>query len=265
MLWSEKKKNRKWQERPMLYKGRFYYIRRVLHVFTAFIIAACFVSLWMYLHHSDTLSIKKIDILGDLIHVTKQNIVTLTQLENSDKLFAVELRSIQDNIQKHYWIKEAKVRRKFPDTLQIHITERMPKAILMTHKMYLVDDTGKVFKKIEKNDNKDLPVITGFTDDFIKKNPYLAKRHFNFTMAILKFLEKQNYYQEDPISEIHFDSVSGFTIFTKDSGLEVYYGRKDFVRKQKVLEKFKLSKHYNENNYVRLDLNKLGRIIARKN
>jgi len=260
----KKNQNRKWQQRPQLYRGKFYFLRKTAQIALAVFIGLSILSLALYLKASDALCIKNVEILGDITHLSRENILTLSEIENGDKLFTVNLGNIQKRILRFNWIKTVRVRRKFPDTIQIHITEREPLAILLTKKMYLTDKGGNIFKKLEKGDPRDLPVITGLESTFIKQYPNLAKTYFDFTVAMLIFLQDQEFYKADPVSEIHFDPILGFTIFTKNRNTEIYYGRNDFVKKQQSLEKFKLSKHYERTFFVRLDLDKPGRVVARK-
>lgn len=264
MFWSQKKKNKKWQGRRQLYKGRFYYLKRVAQGFLVFSALVGVVSLVLYFKNSEALSIKQVQVLGDLNHITKDQVLILSGIRKTDKLFGVDLGKVQDQIKRFSWIQDVRLRREFPDKIQIHITEREPKALLSTGKMYLVDQKGDVFKSLEPGDPLDLPIITGFKADEFKKYPRLMRTYFEFCFTFLGYLENQEFYKGDPISEVHFDRVAGFTVYTKNAGLEIYYGRDDYMIKQRKLEKFKLSEQYEQMAFVRLDLDSKDKVIARK-
>jgi len=263
MFWNRNNRNRKWQARPQLYKGRFFYLKRVGEVSLSLFVLVALVSMFYYFRNSTAFGIKHVEVLGDMHHLSKDDVITLSGIKNTDKLFTIDLGSVQKNISRFYWVKEVRVRREFPSTIQIHVTERTPSALLLADNMYLIDELGIIFKKWEKGDPQDLPAITGFSNEMIKKYPRLTKTHLNFTVAFLNYLETQDFYKSDVLSEVHFDSVFGFTVYTKNIGIEIYYGRDDFMVKQQKLEKFKLSEYYNKIGFVRLDLDSQSKVIAR--
>lgn len=263
MFWNKHKKNRKWDERPQLYKGRFFYLKQVSQIFLAVFGVVSILALLNYFRHSEALSIQKVEIMGELKHITKDQVLKLSGLKQGDKLFTASFSDVRENILRFSWIEAVRIRREFPDTIQIFVTERQPMALLLAGSLYLMDESGKIFKKVDKGEALDLPVVTGFDQDKLEKYPYLMKSYLKVVVNVLKYFQEQDFYQNDPVSEVHFDSVAGITVFTKNNGLEVFYGRGDFELKHKSLEKFKLSKYFNNANFVRLDLDSNSRIIAR--
>lgn len=216
-----------------------------------------------YLESSDTLFIKNISVLGDKNHLTKEDVVKLSGIKNDDKLFKIDLEEISKKISRHPWVSSVSMRREFPGTIQIHLEERKPAAILRLKNFYLVDQNGTVFKKMKKEDFSDVPVITGFEDVFVEKYPLVSKKYLKETLDFLNFLKSVLFYQRFEVSEIHFDPVFGFTVFPLKIPLEIYYGKKNWQTKQEKLERFFASRK-NLDNFVRLDLDTPQKIIARK-
>src|SRR3989339_544997 len=264
MLLGTNNKNRKWQTRPLLSKGRYYYIRRSLQWLLVVCVLSGVTGLFFYFKNSDALCLQNITVSGDLNHLTRDDVVTLSELTPGDKLFESTLNVLRKKIARHPWVADVKIRRKFPDTIQIHVTEKKAKALLLANKLYLIDEEGRVFKPLEKNEPADLPIMTGFREDATQQHPHLTKDYFQQTLTLLDFLQQQDFYNEDSLSELHFDPVYGFTVYTKNRALEIYYGRDSFVQKQQTLEKFKLSDHYHNERLTRLDLDTPGRVIARQ-
>ena len=258
-----KKQNRKWQERPQLYRGRFFYVRQIAQVLLAFFVCAAFVSLVLYFRNSQALAIRKVEVFGDLHHLSKEDVVALSEIKYGKNLFTLDLDLVQKNIMRFNWIKEVQIRREFPATVQISIVERKPQALLLADKLYLVDESGKVFANVMANDPKDFPVITGFTVDEMREYPALARERLNQAISFLHFLSVQDFYKENPVAEIHAEGSLGYTVYTVKQGLEIYYGMGDYKEKQAKLEKFKLSKFFEDKRYQRLDLDTKGRVIAR--
>jgi len=260
----KKNKNRKWQQRPQLYKGRFFYLRRIAQVCLVIFAFISIISFVLYLKNSEAMSIKKIEVLGELKHMDKSDVIAMAGIRKSNRLFTLSLHNVQKRIMKHPWIEEVRLRRKFPDTIQVFVREHKPVALFLANELYYMNSSGVVFKKVKPNESKNFPVITGFLKRDIDRYPNLTKISLRRAFDSFKFFHKQSFFTLDPISEIHYDPIEGITLFTRDKGLEIYYGNKDIIERHAKLEKFKLSKDYKKRNFKRLDLSARGKIIARK-
>lgn len=263
MITIKRQSNRKWEKRPQLYRGRFYYLKRFTQVGLALSGVILVISLLLYFQNSDTLFIKRVEVLGKLRHITKDDVILLSGITPQDKLFSVSLKSITQNIMRFPWIEEVKIRREFPDTIQIAVTERKPAALLKTDSFYYVDGQGKVFKRLQREDDLDLPIISGFSEGFVTKYPQLSKNYLKKALAFLNFIREKPFYEKYPVSEVAFDPVFGYTVFTEDDALEIFYGREDIKAKQDKLERFVTSPHFNMDRYVRMDLASHSKVIAR--
>jgi hypothetical protein len=201
--------------------------------------------------------------LGDLRHITKDEVVRLAGIGPNDKLFSISLKTVTKNILGYPWIAEARVRREFPDTIQIHVTEREAVALLQAGGLYYVDAEGKVFKRLAAEEDADYPVITGFGSEFATRYPQLSKIYLKRTLAFLRDLKGGGFYAARPISEIRFDPVFGYTVYTLQDPMEIYYGLNDIPEKQLKLEKFAQSRQFDSARFVRLDLDARGKIVTR--
>lgn len=264
MFFFKRKKNRKWQERPVLYRGRFFYIRQVAQVALVLSILAVAVATTVYFRNSSALFVKHVAVTGSVKHMTQDEVVALSEIKENDTLFLVSLRHVQQNILRNPWAREVRVRREFPDTIQVQIVEQEPVALLNVGTLYLVNEQGVVFKKADETDPKDLPVISGYDKEELAEFPILMRRSLREALDFLKYLNDQNYFIQEPISEIVVDMAFGYTVYTKNKATEIYYGTGDYQKKQKLLEKFKLSDIFKRQSFARLDLGSPQRIIARR-
>lgn len=255
--------NRKWEKRPQLYRGRFFLLKRLAQISLVLCSCVAVISLFLYFRDSDTLYIRHIEVLGDLRHITKDEVVRLAGIGPNDKLFSISLKTVTKNILGYPWIAEARVRREFPDTIQIHVTERDAVALLQAGGLYYVDAEGKVFKRLAAEEDADYPVITGFGREFATRYPQLSKIYLKRTLAFLRDLKGGSFYAARPISEIRFDPVFGYTVYTLQDPLEIYYGLNDIPEKQLKLEKFAQSRQFDSARFVRLDLDARGKIVTR--
>lgn len=258
-----KKSNKKWQKRPQLYKGRFFYLKQISQIFVIILFCACIVGTVLYFKNSKSLFIKNIQVLGDHPHISAIDIIKLSEITNSNKLFAIRSDAIIQNIKKFPWIDSVSVRRKFPDTIQIYVSEKKTKALLRLDQFYLVDKDANIFKPMEKNDNKDLPIISGFDRKFILKFPKLSQKYLSEVIDFLLTIEKNPIFAKEKIAEVHFDPIFGFTVFTENTNLEIFYGRNNIETKQKKLIRFFSSHEFKKKHFVRIDLDGKNKIIAR--
>lgn len=262
MLFWNRNKNRKWQKRPQLYRGKFYYVKRMLFICFIGAFLASVVVLVISVRNSDSLYIKRVSVLGERKHLSQKDIMKLSGIKNSDRIFSLSLDEVSQRILRHPWIFDVRVRTEFPDAIQIHVTEQNPIAIIYVDDFYFVNQKGVVFKKIEPQEVFDLPVITGFEKDFVTKYPHLAKKQLLQTLKFLEQMQASAFYEKYPLSEIRFDPVYGFTLFTKNQ-FEIFYGKTRIDSKQKKLEIFSDSTRFDPKKFLRLDLDTKDKIIVK--
>lgn len=265
MLKRKKQHNRRWEKRPQLYKGRYYYIKRAAQIAIAAFCVIGIIATLLYFQRSDTLFIKNVVVTGKLKRIQRDDVIVLSQITKQDKLFSINLLDIKKKILKHPWVEDVHLRREFPDTIQIDIKERQPLALLkVANEFYIVDHLGKAFKTYNNEKDLDLPIISGFQKSFVDQYPELARTYLKSVLQFYKNLKQKPFYQNNPISEIHHDPVFGFTVFTQNEVLEIYYGRSDILQKQHKLERFVRSKHFDHARLIRLDLDAKNKVIARE-
>jgi cell division protein FtsQ len=169
-------------------------------------------------------SLQKIEIKG-LKELTEKDIFRLTEIRRAQNLLTLNLERSLRHLQDEPWIREVSISRFLPDRLVISITEYQAKMVLMKEgHFYLVDETGKEFKKLSPQDNLDLPVINGWT-------PAIQS---STGLSLAKMIEIKNSYTAKMgvdfpgnLSEIHVDEFQGVTLFT-DRGILVALGLDDY-------------------------------------
>lgn len=74
----------------------------------------------------------------------------------------VDLSGIRDELLTYGWIADARVTRRLPDTLAIHIVERRPFAIWQNRqRLVLIDAGGVVLEEVDIDAMPDLPLVIG--------------------------------------------------------------------------------------------------------
>ncbi|MGE4313945.1 MAG: cell division protein FtsQ/DivIB, partial [Pseudobdellovibrionaceae bacterium] len=93
----------------------------------------------------------------------RKSVATAVDVDRNEPLFALDLASIRDRLQADPWIESVTVRRQFPHTLKIDLTERTPLALLRRPDkgLSLIDTEGKVITKHPDNRFKELLIVSG--------------------------------------------------------------------------------------------------------
>ena len=114
--------------------------------------------------------------------LTEKEILALAAVRPAANILTLNPDAITRRIRTNPWIREVFIGREFPDRLVILVRERKAVALLQGEKdLYLLDSEGSPFKKLEPEDELNLPILTGCvregkTDEaLIKKSLALLK------------------------------------------------------------------------------------------
>lgn len=148
-------------------------------------------------------------------------IVRLMQAAKGRNIFTVDLSALRRNVLAHPWVKDAQIERELPGTLRVAITEHKARALLLMGHLYLVNDEGEVFKRVELDEAEGLPVITGIARlDFLNQ-PQAVKPRLRQALAYLD----RYYSQVRPrLAELHLGERGEVTMVMERGGVAVRMG-----------------------------------------
>jgi cell division protein FtsQ len=163
--------------------------------------------------------------------LTEKDILTLADVKPSYNLMAINEKAISKRVRQNPWVKNVYIGRELPGRLVIVVRER--KAIAVVKKgdeLLLLDIEGVAFKKRDKIDDVDLPILTGFYKDGVMDKALLQK-----SLVLLQHLEKTTEFPNiSAVSEVHGDNMFGFSIYT-NTGLCLQVGFDCYENKFKRL------------------------------
>lgn len=107
----------------------------------------------------DTLPIKRVKVEGEFRYLDEQDVYKALGGLASGGFFNVDVRSVKQAAESLQWIDSASVRRKWPDTLKIEITEQVPLARWGKDKVMNV--RGELFQPPMKGLPESLPDFSG--------------------------------------------------------------------------------------------------------
>lgn len=196
--------------------------------------------------------------------LTEREILVLGSVNSAQNLLALNKEAMARRIGRNPWIKSVFIGREFPGRLVVQVEERSVMAVIRQDaNLYLMDRDGVIFKRLEKHDESDLPMLTGFYQGG-RLNESLLKsaRILLNDLAISK-----SFPTLESVSEIQGNEVLGLSVFT-DNGLCLVLGNDDYRNKLQRLSPIleDLERRQLKEGFLRIDLrNPLKVIVSRKN
>ena len=106
-------------------------------------------------------AVKRVEIKGAQ-RVPKIAIYHVAFDQPSTAMPLVDLEATRARLLQFGWIREARVSRRLPDTLVVHVVERVPAAIWQhNRRLALIDNEGVVLQAVALNRMPDLPLVIG--------------------------------------------------------------------------------------------------------
>lgn len=167
-------------------------------------------------------------------HLDVSRLLGFVDARVGSNLFTLDLAVLREKIEGHPWIKSVRITRRLPDTLLVSIEEHEPYALINLGSLYYVDETGFLFKKLEKGDRRDFPVLTGFSAvDFRDKGQAGQDKVEKLTTAVglVDLADRIGAIDRSRISEVRYDPLTGFSLLLDPKGTQVCLGEEQFERK----------------------------------
>lgn len=123
------------------------------------IAGACLVTFMVFF--TSAFKIRDVNFTGNT-NVSSDRLKQLSGLDAYSNLVTLPVGRIARNIKTDPWVKDVKVQRRLPHTLNIGIVERKPVALLdYSSAAYLLEDDGYVIEKVPSEEFKELPRVYG--------------------------------------------------------------------------------------------------------
>jgi cell division protein FtsQ len=170
-----------------------------------------------------------------LSRATADELLALSPVKPGDNLLTADLSALEAALLRHPWVRAVEVRRRFPPSLEVKVTERSAAALVDLSGLYLVDEDGNVFKRAAHGDGLDLPVVTGLSRADYLQHPSLVRPLLAGALALARSWRADGWDGEEPIAEIHLDP-DGTTLYLGPDGTEARLGSGELRQKLTRLE-----------------------------
>lgn len=190
-------------------------------------------------------SLSYIMITGKRYYTTNSDIYNvIQQLDALGTFITQDVNIIQNQIECLPWVQQVSVRKKWPDTLKIHIVEHIP--VAFWNDSQIISVAGKIFNisfKENQDDNLSIPVLYGPEGNILKVLTY----YYMFDEILKKSVKLQ-------IKSLKMDMRNSWQLVLKDN-MYVKLGRKNVIERLNYFIKIYpiLLHKINENNSKYID------------
>ena len=159
--------------------------------------------LWDWAHHAPAFALKTVTFEG-LHRAQGSDLLKLGGVAQGENLFNLHPTEIEQAMLANPWVRTVSVTRHLPSGLDVAITEHTPTAIVAMGELYLLDEAGAPFKKLEPIDTLDLPLVPGSDREGYLRDPKSAGARFARALETIRAWPAAVGHG-DALSEIHFD------------------------------------------------------------
>ncbi len=181
-----------------------------------------------YFPHLGGFRINQIQVSGCRI-TQPAEILAYANLQPGMNLLQVDLAQTSIRLEQYPYIQKAVVQRKLPDTLELFIVEREPRALILLDDYYMLDIQGEIFKKAEAAE-RHYPVITGLTAQAFYHDRQGCAAMIRTALQLLDSIEHDPRFKGLQI-EIGIDLTAGFTLRLSPEPVAVDLGWDAFPEK----------------------------------
>lgn len=219
-----------------------------------------------YVRTSPAFAIATIELEGRA-RLEESDVLRAAGVSLGTNVFELSPEDVRARLERHPWIASAQVERRLPGTFRLTIVERTPSLVLaLGPSLYLVDESGSVFKEVAPGDPVDLPIVSG-----IERERFLSERAWRTALlseidTLLDDWRAAGLWRREPIAEIHVQADDGLVLHVGVDAMEVRLGRAPFLPKLRKLRRVldRLDAESSRALYVHLDnVRRPDRVVVR--
>ncbi len=159
-------------------------------------------------------------------HVDDDSLRELLAIDPGTNILACDLDELSERIATHPWVALVTVTRNLPDTLEIEVVEHDAAALVLAGRFYLVNTEGRAFKRVERGERGELPIITGIDREALAEAKQEPVPQLVEALDLISLYESK---QRPRLGEVHLGEDGAVTLYTAESGTALHLGREEFA------------------------------------
>lgn len=151
-------------------------------------------------------------------------------------LLKVDLHKLQEYVELEPWVERAEVRRILPNSLEIKVREREPRAVAeINSELYLIDSEGLVLAPYQPRFGRfDLPIVKGLLAPEQAGYPEENKKRAGLYFKVIAELDSSGSSYSKGISEIDVSNPNNAVLIPMNDTVLIYLGDSDFLKRYRT-------------------------------
>jgi cell division protein FtsQ len=222
-----------WGE-PLEKTGRVRF-REALHLAAGVLVTvasalACVWGMVRYTRTSPRFAVRVVEVQGSA-HRTPEDIALLGGIARGQNIFTADLEAAKLAILADPWMEQVSIRRKLPSAIVIEVLEREAAALVAVGAdLYLSTRQGELFKKPERGDPYDLPVVSGTRAEDIVKDRAMAVATTRKALDLVSDYEHLGAAKQLPVQEVHLEDDGGVVLTVGKDAIQLHLGKGPYRR-----------------------------------
>ena len=146
--------------------------------------------------------------------VPQPELIQLAQIAGGTSLLRTDVERIRAQIKRHPWIREALVRRVYPNELEIIVYERRPTAIVESGNAYIIDGEGYLLSQATPAEAANLPRLVARLSHTAALGERLTEPAIQAGLRLLSQAQDSPFFRDTVISHIDIISAERYLVRT---------------------------------------------------
>jgi cell division protein FtsQ len=146
--------------------------------------------------------------------VPPTELMQLAQIPGGTSLFRINAERIRAQIEQHPWIREASVRRVYPNELEVIVYERRPLAILEGGSAYLIDGEGYLLRQATSAEAANFPRLVVTLTPTARPGERLTDPAIQAGLSLIQQAQDSPFFRDTAISRIDLINAERFLVHT---------------------------------------------------
>lgn len=164
--------------------------------------------------------------LTGLSRLSRAEVLDRVGATPGENLLSVDVDAAERSLVAHPWVRAARVYRRLPGVLRVEVVEFQADTLAQLGRcVFLVDSSGRAFKRWAANDPTDLPVLTGIDTVSLVRDRKQAQGLLRRGAAWLEAYYESDLAGEWSVQQLHFDEHRALTAYLGERAIPLYWGR----------------------------------------
>jgi cell division protein FtsQ len=148
-------------------------------------------------------------------HVPQPELIQLAQINRDMSLLRLNLERVRMRLMQHPWIRDALVRRAYPNELEVIVYERRPSAVLESGSGYLIDGEGYLLSQATPAEVASLPRLVAKLSHTPSMGERLTDPAVTAGLRLLGYAHDSPFFRNTIITHIDIMNPERFVVQTR--------------------------------------------------